>query len=311
MRSFDQVGRLLKLVPYLSGHPGITIQETATAFGVAPATILKDLQVLQFCGLPGGLPDDLFEVDIDAAREDGEIWVGNTEVLARPMTLRADEATTLLVALRALDELGSKAAATAAAKLSSALGKGPEAIEVTVTSGDARVRANLVTAIEERRVVIITHRGREGIGSVAVEPARLRVSDGATYLDAWSRPRAAWRSFRLDRITACEPTNECCGEHSGLDQATGQWFADATTQLTLQVTEAAAWLRDHYPISGVESVGDELRITLPIGSRDWAIALLLRLGSAVTFVADIQIADAAAAEARAALAHYTQPGTSS
>src|SRR3954447_21476271 len=60
------------------------------------------------CGLPGGYPDDLIDVDIDAlegpdgVRTDGVIKVSNADYLARPLRLNPTEASAVIVALRAL-----------------------------------------------------------------------------------------------------------------------------------------------------------------------------------------------------------------
>ena len=57
------------------------------------------------CGLPGGYPDDLIDVDLDALEgpeADGVIRVSNADYLARPLRLTPTEATAVIVALRAL-----------------------------------------------------------------------------------------------------------------------------------------------------------------------------------------------------------------
>ena len=57
------------------------------------------------CGLPGGYPDDLIDVDLDALEDpdgDGVIRVSNADYLARPLRLTPTEASALIVALRAL-----------------------------------------------------------------------------------------------------------------------------------------------------------------------------------------------------------------
>ncbi|HJE51033.1 MAG TPA: WYL domain-containing protein, partial [Tessaracoccus flavescens] len=100
MRSEEQLARLLRMVPFLSSNPGVTTDEVAEAFGVTPRQVLKDLDVLQFCGLPGYLYDDLFDVDVEAVRETGTIHFRNADVLARPLRLRPAEAASLLTALR-------------------------------------------------------------------------------------------------------------------------------------------------------------------------------------------------------------------
>src|SRR3954466_7293119 len=65
----DQVARLLTLVPYLHSHPQVRLDQTATAVGSTPEQGVKDLGVLFMCGLPGGFPDDLIDVDLDALED--------------------------------------------------------------------------------------------------------------------------------------------------------------------------------------------------------------------------------------------------
>jgi proteasome accessory factor C len=78
----DQVARLLRLVPYLHARDQVSLDEAARALGVAPEQLEKDLRVLFLCGLPGGYPDDLIDVDLDALEGDGVIRVSNADYLA-------------------------------------------------------------------------------------------------------------------------------------------------------------------------------------------------------------------------------------
>ena len=106
----DQVARLLTLVPYLHSHPQVRLDETAAAVGSTPEQVVKDLGVLFMCGLPGGFPDDLIDVDLEALedpdgggpRPEGVIRVSNADYLARPLRLSPTEASAIIVALRAL-----------------------------------------------------------------------------------------------------------------------------------------------------------------------------------------------------------------
>ena len=62
------------LVPYLNARGGVRLADAAEALDVSPEQLLKDLKVLFMCGLPGGYPDDLIDVDLDALEgEEGEI----------------------------------------------------------------------------------------------------------------------------------------------------------------------------------------------------------------------------------------------
>ena len=98
----DQVARLLTLVPYLYARGQVRLEDAATDLGVPAGQLLKDLKVLLMCGLPGGYPDDLIDVDLDALEGEGVIRVSNAEYLARPLRLTPTEASAIIVALRAL-----------------------------------------------------------------------------------------------------------------------------------------------------------------------------------------------------------------
>lgn len=307
MRSEAQLTRLLRLVPYLSGHQGVTVAETAEVFGTTQQQVLRDLEVLQFCGLPGGLYDDLFDVDIEGARQDGHIFFRNADVLARPLRLRPAEAAGLLAALRVVVEVAgeSDAARSALAKLEAAVGREMDRLTVAVAASDPGHRAQLAAAIAGRSAVRLRYRtpGRAGVSEAVVEPARLHVADGYTYLDAWSRVRDAWRSYRLDRIESVEPTGEPGGEHG--DPPAG-WFEDAPTQLTLNVTPEAQWVAEYYPTSSAAAEDGGVAVTFPVASTDWAVSLLLRLGERVLRVSDPAIQAAARARAAQALALYPE-----
>jgi len=102
----EQVSRLLALVPYLQTRTDVSLAQVAADFGVRPDQIMKDLQVLWMCGLPGLTPDKLIEVDFEAIEDDpdGVVRIDNADFLARPVRLGSSEASALIVALRALRE---------------------------------------------------------------------------------------------------------------------------------------------------------------------------------------------------------------
>lgn len=308
MRSEQQLTRLLRLVPYLAAHQGIEVAAVAKAFGVGEQQVIRDLEVLQFCGLPGGLYDDLFDVDIDAVREEGRVEFRNAEVLSRPLRLRPAEAASLLAALRLVVDVAgeSEAAGSALAKLQAVVGDAAERLKVAIAPSDPGHRAALAAAIHARHVVELGYRraDRGGESVAVVEPVAMRLVDGYTYLDAWSRPRGAWRSYRLDRIASVETLAETFSPRA--DPPSG-WFEDAPGRLTLTVRPEARWIAEYYPTTEVSESGGLVRVSFPVASRQWAAALLLRLGDQVVEVSDEGIRDLARARAAEALAGYGEP----
>ena len=116
MTSSHQVSRLLALVPYLQHHPDAELAAVASDFGVSPKQVVSDLEVLWYCGLPGGLPGDLIEIDMDAVRAEGRIRLSLRSLVSResidPVALSpassrtACSATTRLVTSSSVNRIG-------------------------------------------------------------------------------------------------------------------------------------------------------------------------------------------------------------
>lgn len=311
MKSSEQLARLLKLVPYLQQHQGVSVRQVAEDFAITARQVVSDIEVLQFCGLPEGFHQDLFDVDIDEVRDAGHIYFRNADVLARPMRMRMQEATSLLVALDMLVETsgGSEAAASALAKLRALVGEVDPAVSVSVAAGRPEHRQQLQSAIATMHLVELAYEGagRTPLTRPVVEPMRLRVTGGYAYLDGWSRNRDDWRSYRLDRIAALTVLDETFGARDGLPEVGERWFDDVSRELVLDLTPEAKWVAEYYPVTDRDDHASHISVTFPLASPAWASSLLLRLGDSVTRVSDDQVAHAAAADAQAALAHYTDP----
>ena len=70
------------MVPWLVNRQGIDLQQAADDFGVSVEQLEADLDLLFLCGY-GQLPDELIEADW----EEGRVFVGNADTIARPLRL--------------------------------------------------------------------------------------------------------------------------------------------------------------------------------------------------------------------------------
>ena len=316
MASKEQVSRLFALVPYLQAHPAAELAATAAVFGVTVRQLVADLNVRWFCGLPGGLPGDLMEVDMDSL-EAGRIRLSNAEYLARPLRFTPDEALSLVVALRTLGDLGDPAlgdaVASAVAKLERAQGtQHPATIGVATATGSAEIRRVLNEAITNKTVVNLTYDGlaRAETTTPTVEPSRLAMRDGYAYLDAWSVDRNDWRVYRVDRIADVRPTGRPApdrGEPPRFDPGWLDQLPDAA-EVTLVLAESARWITEYIPIRHTQPTPQGLQVTLLVSDPAWLRAQLLRLGSGVSRVEPPQAARSAQESAREALALYQSLG---
>ena len=135
----DQLPRLLSLVPYLLTRPGARLADVARTFGVAEQQVVRDLELVYMCGLPGYFPGDLIEVDITGS---GRITLSNADAIGRPLRLSPDEALPLIVGLRMLADLPGlydrAAVDSALAKLESAAGSAAASSSAVSRRGGTR-----------------------------------------------------------------------------------------------------------------------------------------------------------------------------
>ncbi len=309
MTSASQVPRLLALVPYLQAHPDADLVATASVFDVTPRQLVADLKVLWYCGLPGGGPGDLIEVDMDAL-ESGTIRLTNAEFLARPHRFTPEEALSLVVALAALEEMADASLApavrSARAKLEAAVGGGADKVAIAVSAGQEGIRGQLADAIAAGVAVRITYHGASrGVATTpVVDPVRLGTRDGYGYLTAWAHERDAWRTYRLDRIVNVHPLDQAVGDHGAVPALASGWLDDRpdAVEVTLDLRPAGRWITEYHPMVAVEELSDGLlRARLLVADPGWFRRLLLRLGPAVARVDPPEAAASAIEAARDAL----------
>ncbi|HEU4812107.1 MAG TPA: WYL domain-containing protein [Nocardioides sp.] len=322
----DQVARLLTLVPFLNARGQVRLEDAAAALGVPATQLVKDLKVLLMCGLPGGYPDDLIDVDLDALEgpeADGVIRVSNADYLARPLRLSPTEATAIIVALRALrngarDET-REIVDRALAKLEAAAAQGSAAPRIDpgdepVEPDQSRLRRTLQDAVDRGRQVRLTYfvPSRDEESERTVDPRGVVSAHGFTYLDAWCHVAEAPRLFRLDRIHAAEVLDTAIETpaEAPRDLGDGLFARSAdTTVATLRLAPPARWVVEYYPVEEVRPQPDgSLEVDLLVADERWLQRLLLRLAPHASVVTPPEFTETFLAAAQDALGLYSPPG---
>lgn len=312
-----QLQRLLALVPYVLARPGVAVAQVARDFDVSEQQVLQDLNVLWFCGLPGLLPGDLIEVDMDAA-EGGVVHVSNADTIARPLRLQVDEALALLVALRALADVPGlqdhDAVQRAIAKLEQAAGDAAQGGAVSVQvdeAAQAETTAAVRRALAGGRLLHLSYYvpHRDETTERDVDPMRLLLVGEGGYLEAWCRRAQAVRLFRLDRVTGIEVLEEPAevppeAEPRDLDAALFQPSPDDTL-VTLELEPGARWVTEVYPLESVTELADgRLLVRLRTADLRWVVRLVLRLGGLARAVDPPELSDLVRSTATHALTGY-------
>ncbi|QCX27554.1 helix-turn-helix transcriptional regulator [Nocardioides jishulii] len=301
----DQVARLLTLVPLLHSRNGLNLGEAAHLLGTTPEQVRKDLKVLWMCGLPGGLTDDLIDVDMEAFEEEGlqgVIHVSNADYLSRPVRLSATEATALVVALRAVRDSSPEETRaivdTLIAKLEVAASSERSQVAVAPTESEASpIRATLEHALEVGSQVRLTYwvPSRDEVGERVVDPLRLAAVNGVDYLEAWCHRAEDTRVFRIDRMEEVELLHAPAGAHPNassepLSVALFTSAPEATT-VTLRLAHEARWVPEYYPVEDVRHLGDGvLDVDLKVVDVGWLQQLVLRLAPHARVVGPADVA---------------------
>jgi proteasome accessory factor C len=318
----EQLPRLLSLVPYLLTRPGASMAEVADTFEVSEEQLARDLNLIYMCGLPGYFPGDLIEVDITAS---GRITVSNADAIARPLRLSRDEALPLIVGLRMLADLPGlhdrEAVDSALAKLEDAAEEAAVAsaaavaVEVEPANAAPSTTAAIERALRENRLLRLSYYvpARDETTRRDVDPLRVCVVSGRSYLEGWCRLAEAVRLFRIDRITAVEVLDEPAAappdaQPRDLDAGLFQPGPDDVA-VTLELTPSGRWVPEYYPCESVEELpGGGAIATLRTADTRWIRRLALRLGPGGRVVAPSDLVATVAADAASALDAYVSFG---
>jgi proteasome accessory factor C len=319
--SRTQVNRLLALVPYLQSRGEVRVEEVAREFEVTPRVILRDINVLLFCGLPGLGMGDLIDVDFDALEGEGVIRLSNADFLTRPLRLDSTEAAALVVGLRALLEGSSggerEVVARTLAKIEEAAGEAAGvAAQVDVRLGADRreqeLQRRLADAVTAHRQVRLRHRSsaRDEVTERVVDPIAVSTSEGHAYLDAWCHSVQDRRLFRLDRVVEAEVLDSPVAvpaELEPLDLAEGIFRPSPDDLLaTLRLGSEARWVTEYYPVEAAEEAADGgMVVRMRIGDPAWLVRLMLRLGGTAQLLEPAELADEVRTTAQRALNHYS------
>jgi proteasome accessory factor C len=299
----------------------VSLEQASADFGVPASQIVKDLNVLWFCGLPGLGMGDLIDVDMEALEEGGVIRVSNADYLRRPLRLDSSEASALIVALRALRE-GSDddvrpIVDSTLSKLEAAAGDGAAvAAQVDVRLPRQQARVSELTellgdAVRRQRQVRLEYYvpTRDESTTRVVDPLRVASRDGNTYLDAYCHLAEDQRLFRLDRISHAEVLDTAVAQPADVeprDLADGIFSPSEDDLLvTLELEPSARWVSEYYPVEGVRERRDGgLTVQLRVGDPAWLVRLMLRLGGSARVADPAGLDDRVRESASEALAHY-------
>ena len=198
--------RLLDLVPYIVAHPGISITELAKEFSISRDEVLKDLNLLFLCGLPGYTPLELIDISFD----EESVVIRDPQNLAAPRNLNESEALIARIALAALEESTPKTSAAylqiiaLREKIAKAFSSSIPASAITFTLDKERATLEAIeNAIKQELDLEMTYNNvtKDSSSRRSITPISIIVEDKRTLVSAYCHSAKALRTFNLAQIS--------------------------------------------------------------------------------------------------------------
>lgn len=296
--------RLVSIVPWLYKRGTARIDDIAARVGVSPDQVVRDLTIASMCGIPPYTSDVLYGFWVDP--EAGEVNVAVPNLLTHDVRLTNRQAVAVGIALSALEALpGGRTEVTARLrkKLAAATGEVPVAVELDepLLLDDVR---DAVDRHERVRVEYVDLEDR--LTTRDLDPLKLFVDRGTSYVIADDHLRGAERVFRVDRMLSVRALGvHFEPRHVEIPAGrTWTWMVPAD-EVVVRLPPGSDWVLDRYA-TVAHAFGDDgwLTVWLSVVSERWLAALLLRCGPGATVLQPERLRDLATRQAAATLARY-------
>lgn len=198
--------RLLDLVPYIVAHPGISITELAKEFSISRDEVLKDLNLLFLCGLPGYTPLELIDISFD----EESVVIRDPQNLAAPRNLNESEALIARIALAALEESTPKTSSAylqiiaLREKIAEAFSSSIPASAITFTLDKERASLEAIeNAIKQELDLEMTYNNvtKDLSSRRSITPISIIAEEKRTLVSAYCHSAKALRTFNLAQIS--------------------------------------------------------------------------------------------------------------
>ncbi len=305
-RTASRLTRILAMLPWVIEHPGATVDEVCERFGYSRKELIKDLDLVFVCGLPGYGPGDLMVAYV----EEDQVIVDTADYFARAPKLTAAEGLALLASGMTVMATGqgSDVLASAVDKLAHALV--PDGYEILTVdfSPEHDLADRLRTAAFEGEVVeiVYTTLSRGDTSTRQIEPWTVFTSLGNWYVSAYCRVSQGERIFRLDRIQRVSDTEERF-EPPDSPPAPEVRYTPSHEDVVavIRLERPAFWVSDYYPVEIVSEDSGSRTVSFSAYDATVAAQLLIRLGADATLLEGDEVRTATDALRSRMLARYS------
>jgi len=196
-----RTARAMDIIPFVLENPGIRVEDLADKFNVSEKQIIKDLELIFLCGLPGYTPYELIDLTFD----DGAVTIIDPQLFDKPRRFSETEGVIISLGLTIL-----KNSTTDSDQI--------ESIDKLINKFTNKFNVVSNTKIEEpikpqyfdEILEAIMNKKSIAIGYVSIssdeisqrhiKPERVSIKNGYYYLFAVDLKSSADRVYRLDQV---------------------------------------------------------------------------------------------------------------
>lgn len=297
--AISRVARAMDVIPYVLENPGIKIETLATKFGVDQKQIIKELELIFLCGLPGYTPYEL----IDLTFEDGFVTIIDPQLFDKPRKFTETEGVIINLGLvllknsisdtnqiQVIDHLIQKL--TAKFKVTSS------AVIEKLSKPD--FYDEITKSINQNDGICIDYASisEDSLYQRLIKPLRISIRNGFYYLYATDLEKDVDRVYRMDqirsissiqsnsqsRVNEVSENDEIDFELMVVDQLITEKFRDIFTEVIQS--------EKHFRVKGKSS------------NRQWLYRWILSHGSAIQILGPENLKESVRARAQSTLDHY-------
>lgn len=298
--AISRVARAMDLIPYVSENPGIKIEDLAAKFGVTEKQILKDLELIFLCGLPGYTPYEL----IDLTFEDGLVTIIDPQLFDKPRKFSETEGVIIILGLsllrssvvdenqrQSIDRLIENLSAKFQVSLSTSIAeleKPPLYAEILRSIAKEVSLTIQYSSISED---IVTQR--------LIKPSRVSIKNGLYYLHAIDLEIDSDRVFRIDQIRSAVETKSEVVVQNNKNLSTDDFIFE------LKITDQLITERYREIFTDIRNLNDHFLVAGQVNNEQWLVRWVLSNCSEIEVIEPKMLKELLKNRAKSALALYS------
>ncbi len=297
--ALTRVARAMDIIPFVLENPGIGITDLASRFEVSEKQIIKDLDLIFLCGLPGYTPYELIDLTFD----DGAVTIIDPQLFDKPRKFSETECVIILLGLSILkNSITDPSQIIAIDKLTKKLASKYNVADNAVVKEPTKPKyfAEILKAISNEDLLLIDYSSisDDQVLKRTIKPQRVIIKNGNYYLFAVDQELAADRIYRIDQIRSLKMADTV-----PLNQISANSEVE-NISFKLKISEQLLTEKYREIFTEISHLTDGYIVEGKISNLQWLHRWILRYSSVIEVIDPLSLRETIRNRAQAALDLY-------